>query len=107
MPKMGRSFYQAYENSMELEDTRILRISYVIKREQSSYDEDDQSETLFFLDRTLICREDLPAEITDDVITKLEDNASPDRNFDYGGPDLDFEPRGGSDGGPWGSFSMG
>lgn len=78
-----------YENSMELSDGRTLRIDFVVRHYPASYThppEDDASETYFRLAGKSIDREDLPGEVTDEIIAELEFDATPCKDTDSDGP---------------------
>ncbi len=77
----------AWHNFYELEDGRELKILYTRVTDHATFndpEESEDSETEFYLDGESVVREELPAEITDEIITKLEANASEDPKYDFG-----------------------
>jgi hypothetical protein len=82
--------YQAWKNTLELEDGRELTIRFYSETLPQSFDnpeEREDSETDYFIDGKPVDREDLPGEVTDEVLAELEADAIEDSNYDFSGSD--------------------
>ena len=82
--------YQAWKNTLELEDGRELTIRFYTKTLPQSFndpEEREDSETDYFIDGEPVDREDLPSEVTDEVLEELDSNAIEDSNYDFSGLD--------------------
>lgn len=69
---------ERWYNSMVLEDDRLLEVCHVIKQQRGGYADraEQDEETLFRLAGVEVLREQLPPEVTAEVIAKLVDDAT-------------------------------
>lgn len=64
-----------YRNSMEIPDGRGLSVEFTVKTHPENPHEDEQSEPVYFLDGKPCSWEELPGEISFEIVTKLVDTA--------------------------------
>lgn len=80
----------AWENSHEMKDGRTLTIKFTRSTMEATFndpEESEDSETRFYIDGLEVLREELPDDVTDEIIEKLELDAEYDPREDFGFPD--------------------
>jgi hypothetical protein len=90
MPRLNGYELSAWQNFQELEDGRTLKIFFTRASMPATFDdpaEEEDSETTYFIDGEPCLREDLPSEVTDEVLEELEADATEVSNYDFGQPD--------------------
>lgn len=76
---------EGYKNSYELSDGRMLTIKFACSTLRGGFhdpDETECSETDFFIDGEECTRDELPSEVTDELIERLEREADEDSGFE-------------------------
>jgi len=76
---MSRDRYVTrYSNHFELADGQDLEVRYWAKHICASHPENDCGEPAFYIEGISVTREELPPEVTAEVIAELVDNAKRD-----------------------------
>lgn len=75
----GGGYYRYYTNGTEPSDGSWFSIKFTTLTHPCAYGshpDDDTSEVVFYINDESVVREELPSEITDEVIAKLVDAAN-------------------------------